>query len=598
MSYTLRSTGTSEIHIIPSKQRGNSNDLTCLPKTKNTNIYDVDQGDIPNKGCLLIGAVYAVRNLPNDPIKSNQYFFRILYSENSSKSSSLMNARIPILTSSFLYYDDILQWEENNTFRLEIPSSANQLQGEVIVSIYRSKIQGGNEVIGQSIFSLSTICSSAISNGRSSDYESRIVQGEFPLNTKPESCAEVDVHFELIWKEDSTTLVPNSTVIPIRESKDDSTRLDRPSTSGMIRSQSSSSRPQSAGRAGTASNIVRKIASSGLKKKREDQLRIERENKAIRSRLLKLATKTSTDRNVYGPNPISKAPGSSIGQHASSSKKSKVETSDVELLDQLNKLKQEIIEKSNENSNLRGQINKLKSHANKFQQVNNRIKRTAAKISDVAFSKPELPVPTVTDRSDKSWILTEYYLGDASVSDRELHDIIDEHFELQNIRRGLVRRIEMAKKSMSTNDNEMKRSEYDSKVLGDRLSILYPSYTGKQSQYGDDLRSDDIQIYNRLKKAKHEYLGLQVIYDEGLLSKSKFDFEEKSAMLQIMKVKKSKLEQDVSNALYERDLWQERLQLSIGSKFSQHVKDSLTKLKAILLKLRRDERISNLIIDI
>jgi hypothetical protein len=619
MSYTLNSTETAEINIIPSNQRSIPKDnFSRLSSTGESNDYDVNQIDIPSKGCLLIGAVYSFRNMPKDTTNSNAYsFFRILYSEGSSKSS-LMNARIPILTSSSLYYDDVLQWDENNTFKLEIPTAHNQLQGEIIVSVYKTKKQGGNELVGQLVFSLSSINSSTVSNSRSSEYESRIVQGVFPLTTKPDSAAEVDLHFQLVW--DKNSIKPYPAVIPIKigASKDDSISQDQPNSSRLSRSQSSSSRPQSVGRAATASNAIRKIASSGLKKKREDQLRIERENKVMQSRLLKLATSRSnpsiaknSNANAYAPNPspiakpsVSKNDGMSVGN------KSKAVLSDKELSDQLNKVKQDIIDKTNENANLRGQINKLKSQSAKFQQANERIKKTVAMTSESSTdvqkqASKEKSIPAaVTVRSDKAWIFREYYLDESSVKQRELLDMIDEHFELQNIRRGLVRRIEAAKKSLSTNGYQIKRSEENRQVLIDRLKMLYPSYTGVQqlsASRGSDRSklSDEIEIYHRLKSVKRDYQSLQAVYDEGLSSsKAKLDFEQKLAILQTMKEKKSLLQRRVSNALYERDLWQERLQIIQGNRSAFYVRDSLTKLKAVLLRLDREERISNLIISI
>lgn len=487
---------------------------------------NINLEDIPEKGALLRGYVFSANYLPPPSFNSGEEncFFRVLYVENQSKSS-MFSCRTPIFSSEVAKNDvSNPQWDlENNSFLFELVNPlANKFEitGGIIISIYRCKPQGGgNEMVGETSFNLSEIA-------RTGDIEyfsfpavefvsvqGRSQSGVFPLTTrqnnnnnnnvssysKGEKIPELNARLEIIWRSESVStprVAPATDAVKVsRKGKDISSSSSSLSSQGrrksvgtpvQIQIGKSEPGPAVARRpTGTPSGIPvssslpavggRRIVSAGLKKKKEEQIRIERENKILMNKLGKHAAPTPASINIYEAQPKKSTRDSSDANAMKKSSKRgnhddancKITPSDnasnlknlslMDLSDVLNKIKQDAAAVGKDNQLLKAQLMKTKSTIKKLELFNNRVKKTMEPkdvgssdvlVSPTAGNKHE----TLSGNDDinnsyvnnniisKSFICAQFDLEESKIHDKELVEIIEEHVLLQNIRKGLLNR--------------------------------------------------------------------------------------------------------------------------------------------------------------
>ena len=93
----------------------------------------------------------------------------------------------------------------------DLASAAFIVRGEIIVAVYRSRTQGGNEFIGQSVFDLTELSTSGTTTfpkGKAArGIQVRTTTGSFPVVTRTgivagDGLCHINLHMELAWKPD------------------------------------------------------------------------------------------------------------------------------------------------------------------------------------------------------------------------------------------------------------------------------------------------------------------------------------------------------------------------------------------------------------
>lgn len=316
-----------------------------------------------SRGVLISGRVSAMENIfEKTPQDASDIFYRVYYQETASATSAKSNIFNSDVVKTF-HFDGAdassAAWNKSNNsfpFEMVLPKHVNsicQIDGEILLSFFRMRAQGGNDIIGHLQFTLRDLANRAPSAShklpehrkrRTSKYrdveeeplddslEIRTIEGTFVVCSKSKSGAqyrpmpdgaEVKMRLDLVWRQaDYTTegfVGQDETVsaAPRRPGTAGSTRSgDRsrsPSGSQASSQRSLHSRPGSAGSTRTGASAVaslKEVASKAAravsrektrkpagpvslhaKVNRERQLKIDRENKLMASKLGKMSTK-------------------------------------------------------------------------------------------------------------------------------------------------------------------------------------------------------------------------------------------------------------------------------------------------------------------
>lgn len=638
--------------------------MQIMNKTLQDDVDDISSSvlskDIPSSGMLVVGTVYACSYLPigkgSEDINC-QSFFRVILSEGSSKSS-LMNARSVAYTSNPTYYDEIVQWPESSDFRFLLPSTQSN-QSEIILAIYKTKIQGGNECIGQISLSIASLSEAEVITVKGSDSqltEARRVMGAFALHVSSKSTTnmttseinqpEINLKLEVFWRKE-IKVTPNPEVISLPKSTAKANSVggssiassSRPSSAGSRVKSQQSLRPSAYGQGvTTVKPTIRKIVSAGLRKKREDDMRIERENKILLSRLQSFSN--SKARQIH-EQPFASNPKSNEAKSEKQEAKDQLSLrgkSDKELLDLLNTLKQQTFDKQKENHQLKGKINKYKTQSSKLQMTNDRIKKCVESFSkysqaentkidvmnsrdvdDIADLKADSALSNVlkkaAERSDRSWIFSEYNLSEAAIVDQELIAIIDEHFRLQNMRRDFIIRLQTLKNKLFQNKVTSQRVQQAKNIVSKRLSQWFPSYANtiqefhpirvssnprnrleeKNQRIDIESQINERKVFKSLMKLKNEYDGERMLHLNNLQSAEyRMKDREYKAIHSKLENVKLKYVEELEELMSERDKWRDKLKSLQDSQRVLSLRENLGSLKQIHSRLRREQKIADI----
>lgn len=261
--------------------------------------------DVPQSGFLVLGFINEVSNLSKEIEENESFFYRVLFVEESSQSS-LLRCKTPIFSSSRCYDPSAPSWVDNQ-FSLEVSKQLKSSlpSGEISIAIYKSSPNSvGNYLVGQTEVNLSSIYEGGVSQIHSDSIMSKSSVSDYPLLSRDGNFLDLEpvltLHLYLFWRNqngktssvsgDCTTENLTSS-IPMRNGISDS-RPSSPSTKGASRTTTG----KSVGRYET-----RKIVSASLRKRRADQMRIEKENQILLSKLQKHAGKGKdvTSKNAY-----------------------------------------------------------------------------------------------------------------------------------------------------------------------------------------------------------------------------------------------------------------------------------------------------------
>jgi hypothetical protein len=308
-----------------------------------------------NRGVLISGRVSAVENIAERSAKdSSDIFYRVYYQEGAAAAkSNIFNSDV-VKTFRFDGAEaSSAAWNKHNNsfpFEMVLPRNVSnicQIDGELLFSFFRMRAQGGNDIIGHLQFRLKDLANRAPSASRqqpeqrkrrTSKYreveeqldeslEIRTIDGTFVVCSKTGSQykpvpdgAEVKLRLDLVWRQADYSVEAAADTDARRpgtaSSAQSRDRSRSPSASQASSQRSLLSRPASAGSTRTgasaaaslkqvAANAARAVSrekTRGTKKpaapvslhakvNRERQLKIDRENKLMASKLGKMSAK-------------------------------------------------------------------------------------------------------------------------------------------------------------------------------------------------------------------------------------------------------------------------------------------------------------------
>ncbi len=184
------------------------------------------------------------------------------------------------------------------------------VSGDIVISVYKVRRNGGNDLMGQMIVELKKMSQEGAYEFYNEICEGRSYSGKFPLTlpsnngnkSQAISVGEIELHLSIAWKVPS-----NNPALGLTNqlSAINGSPLTRPkSVTGSVASVAVSKKPTA-----TVATTVkkktaeqpRKIVSAQARKQKEDQKRIEMENKKLQQAIQKNSGKTST--GAYSNNP-------------------------------------------------------------------------------------------------------------------------------------------------------------------------------------------------------------------------------------------------------------------------------------------------------
>lgn len=322
-------------------------------QTKNRDIITSQLTYLHPRGVLFVGSILTVK-LPSptqDSAIDGRILFRVLFIEGGNQPA-MFRCKTPIFTSTSVSVEAsssgeevvVVHWNED-TFRFDMvmPSvdSTNDdennkvdspfiIQGEVMISIYRARSNGGNDLLGQLAVDLKVFRTRGTVEFFAPGSEGRSMNGVYPLLLpgSKTSVGEMEIQFNIAWKGTAADPPASSTPVPSamkaggKIAPNTSVKSVGKSTSKSgSNSKAGGSRPQSAGpRARPSSSSAlekpnlnnhvngkepRKIISKLQRKMKEDERRIKRENELLQH---KIAKHTSSSTHSSQPGGATTAP--------------------------------------------------------------------------------------------------------------------------------------------------------------------------------------------------------------------------------------------------------------------------------------------------
>ena len=462
------------------------------------------------RGVLLVGSVMSATFENGDAEIGNgasDILFKVLFVEGGTQPA-MFRCKTPIYTSSAVQFSaQGVRWRENPfRFDMIMPDEGKgfNIYGEIVVSIYRIRITGGNDLIGQATFDLTKMSKSGSLEHFQDDVEGRSLSGKYSLLVGNRVVGEVEVQLNIAWKANAEA-VADDDYRPKNSIEQEKARVSK-----LDKSKNLTSRPKSAGGGGggvTTKFVVppqRKIVSKQAKKQKEDALRIEKENKLLASKIQKhkthgeLAYNTGDAKSVvaqlqYGVTNeqayIAEAKETARMVHE---KQKKAPYNDMKVAhnsngDSVNRLytiftqfKRDIAEEEDAIKALKGKLNNLNIHIKKYSsniqrlrqnpmstvpvgKVSISLKSEVGEVARLVQESEDQTVKTIHPQnslapdsaaqpkrlstpSEGEIICVENNYPITDTCDAEYKSVKEEYDILQKIRRALIERIHVAKK--------------------------------------------------------------------------------------------------------------------------------------------------------
>lgn len=478
-----------------------------------------------------------------------------------------------------------------------------KIQGEVIISLYKLRSNGGSDMLGQVSFNLAEIADKGTIEQFEPGYEGRSWNGPFPVcNRFGQTAGEVEIQLNIAWlavlHKESVALAEEdhekmSSSRPISRSASAASRITGPSRMPSGVSGASASLPNKAptnkkkkpGSAASGTSKV-KIASRFEIQQREQARKIERENLTLKNRLKKHESKYSTTvaarQSVYDKAPATAPTASSSSkpkatwtdsaanasnsvraiqerlresqQTALAGKGPRPQSAVIglppksnydALLEQYNALKKANRQDTQQNADLKANVNKLNVQISRCQTLidkihmkhpelaqpksssNAQIPGQAKEDMDAKGAKQTKPMLETNDERDEtnsqhgvsvapSRAFRDFIQPrkDFLDSDIEYRNLYEEYSVLHSVRRGLIDRVEYAQFTLREVDRIQQRIQSHSTMITQRLLALLESQASKFLHQGagstavvstNDFDSVDVSEIQTLK----EYLKLK-----------------------------------------------------------------------------------------
>jgi hypothetical protein len=366
---------------------------------------EFDDENIPQNVVVLRGNVNCAKNLPilsNDE-RDGRAFFRVLYVEGGSKST-MFRCKTMIFNSDMSADVAAPQWRDGS-FRFEMLVPEDEfgipsLNGEILIAVYRSRWQGGNDFIGQASFDLHDAV--PLDMGFPGDIERNVVKGSYELIDRQGRVAgddaEIEASLEFVWR-----------VPPARPESKPAGGVTIQILEPPVSVASKTSKAGSKKAAGTGG--IRRIQSAQTARKKAEAIKIELENKALQARIQRSGTKAAKEKiaEMYKAQPTGAVATSTVDKRASTTKKNSTSVavenkSTDELLALLNSVKTKAASAERESTTLRAQVTKEKSATKRMEADIERVRRQELGgdgwVSENSASETPMPDPLAIDEKD------------------------------------------------------------------------------------------------------------------------------------------------------------------------------------------------------
>lgn len=535
---------------------------------------EFDDENISQNVVVLRGNVSCAKNLPilsNDE-RDGRAFFRVLYVEGGSKST-MFRCKTMIFNSDMSADVAAPQWRDGS-FRFEMLVPEDEfgipsLNGEILIAVYRSRWQGGNDFIGQASFDLHDAV--PLDMGFPGDIERNVVKGSYELIDRQGRVAgddaEIEASLEFVWR-----------VPPARpESKPAGgiTILDLEPPASVASKTSRATSKKATGTGG-----IRRIQSAQTARKKAEAMKIELENKALQARIQRSGTKAAKEKisEMYKAQPNAATATATVDKRASTTKKNSTSMavenkSTDELLALLNSVKTKAASAERENTTLRAQVTKEKSATKRMEADIERVRRQELGgegwVSENSASDSPLPDPLAIDEKD--------------IADNELREMMGEHLALQHSRRELVKKISQSRAAIP--ELQARTAERQARLAAAWAQI-------DSTEDGAALQDNSTSVSLReVKELEYSVALLEAESTDDIISA---DLNDDRAVNDFLKRKLATLREDLEKANYERDITQDRFKKLTGDAVIIQLQTALATLRAAYYRCQRRERSESL----
>lgn len=636
-----------ELEVLPSMMPSNGKEATSSSSIKdrdfepymrnNREIMAQDLVRLSENGVILVGTVLGASNIQlndgHEDYSSSHLTFKVLFVEGGSQPA-MFRCKTPIFASAPAADLSNPSWEEGS-FKFDMvmpPGPAGfAITGEILVSVYRARPNGGNDMIGQLAFDLGDLSKTGTVEYYQAGIEGRSLTGTYDLLSR--SGAEVgsiDVQLNICWKappQSAGRRPASSGGLSATGHNKTTTTVGRAAGAEAASATASKavSKPKSAGGStrktgATGGTIVngkhqpapqRTIISAQQQKQRTEAARIEKENKKLQERLLAKGAKTEkqidsvynnadgkkktiVNREPQGLTSEQEAKMKGSGPSAAQKKEQARQDEIQQLLFMLNDYKRGNLLQEQENANLKAVLTKLKLHIKKCELSIERIKERNPDAVKEFMSRPAASSASPSSNATKSpRKIAEF----TDHNDAELHGIQDEYKGLQGVRQGLIQRIATAKAACedakirvaSVSERKQlvkKRLAYDPLIAEILVSMPDSDFTPVDlANYETDKKDDDYLRWDRLQKLMLEITRLRTLYDSGVhLSALASAEDELKETANILGRQAEKLREEITALRGDNDAFELHLRNSL--QVSGH--DSVSAMRSFIGSMQAD----------
>ena len=483
-------------------------------------------------------------------------------------------------------------------------SSSNipTLTGEVLIVVYRSRSNGGNDFLGQLSLDLGDITKTGVPESHSAGIECRSVRGSFPLTGRTggnnslglAGLAHIDVSMELAWRVFTTTkeaVIPNARGVG-SQSKAPSVNKAPSNPQSLV--PNPEKRPP----------LNQSASSNASRRNQLEAYRIERENRNLAARL-------ASHKSKHPTNHKSNQPPAGVYAIDAPPSISTEETAGItpafarHLLrmgtDELQTLRHALVRESAQHEkttkDLRATNTRLKQHVARLEGAIDKLRRTGALVAVscvsgarvlmnpilvVESSSPPLPEDSENPRVSRLGTEAE------TTSDPELRELYLEHASLQELRRGLVCRIVGARMSVRQFVATIAEDKRRQELARLRIDGIDARLRGKDGKASDELLAIDRLRGVALELARTtdaQHTGIHL----GPLSDSLIELR---AVENMLSARIAELREDVETARYARDSTHARLTELSTSHLSSRLRSHISMLRVVLTRLLTRQRVA------
>lgn len=598
---------------------------------------------VPPGGLILLGSVAGATNLPvtDDKETGGKCIFRVLYIEGTG-ANTMFRCKTPIFTS--IAADDLQspRWDDDTgsfDFEMALPPSKGdseiQIQGQIVVAVYRLRSQGGNEFVGQVCFEMSDLAQNGTKVAHKVGVEARSLHGEYPLIDRFDKSvgnyAEIEVNLQVAW------LPP--VIVPDVGSRSQ-TNLKRPTTATSANGRSSGTQRQGQGtvntprqmssgasvagtvrtnttkgaltprtRPSSASVIPKgfsrgpapvKLVSAQLRKQAEDKKRIDAQNKLMQGRLQSKGTKDRGDvtGSIY---KVEKAEGkvpSSSAHSVRTSTRGKSEKDSGPNLDEVvgtwTKLKKEVSEIEDENQLLKATLSKLRLQSKRHTLATDKL-RKQSKPSTVNDVKNDISVSRNESLTKEQKSISIERLHEviedgqfADVDDCELREVAIENFNLQQIRRSLLDRARVASTTCGDHAANAASAQDAEVLLRHRIAVAAPHII-PHVDVSDvtENQKDLLSLMDKLRSVKLDFMCAETAKEHGFHFGPLEDaIMEDRELLKMLRKRLDDMQREANTCQHDCEASKDKLTKLMEDRSVYKIRDSIANLRLILFNFR------------